>query len=199
MIKFSDNLKFETFHVGILNSVATLAKNKITMCKYWSMFGEFLQYLKILEIHNKKIFLEQAECMATVSVGKPIYTPDVISRAFDNIRTSQALYSKLTKDYYQLSSVHTLTRITSKLASQDDTLFLSNLLSKVKNWQQKCIIMIDEGYIKSALLYHGGTLFGKSANHPDKLAKTMLAYMVKCLYGGPEFLTKMLPVCKLEV
>ena len=55
--------------------------------------------------------------------------------------------------------------------------------------------MIDEVYIKSALLYHGGTLFGKSVNHPDKLAKTMLAYMVKCLYGGPELLAKILPVC----
>ena len=40
--------------------------------------------------------------------------------------------------------------------------------------------MIDEVYIKSALLCHG-TLFGKSVNRPDKLAKTMLEYMVKCL------------------
>ena len=33
-------------------------------------------------------------------------------------------------------------------------------------------------------------------NYPDKLAKTMLAYMVNGLYGGTEFLTKM--VCKLK-
>ena len=59
--------------------------------------------------------------------------------------------------------------------------------------------MIDEVYIKSALLYHGGTIFGKSVNHPDKLAKTMLAYMVKCLYGGPELIAKILPVCGLNV
>ena len=74
--------------------------------------------------------------------------------------------------------------------------FLSNLLSKIDNWQQRCIIMIDEVYIKSALLYHGGTLFGKSVNHPDKLAKTMLAYMVKWLYGGPELLPNILPVLR---
>ena len=59
--------------------------------------------------------------------------------------------------------------------------------------------MIDEVYIKSALLYHGDTLLGKSVNHPDKLAKTMLAYMGKCLYGGPELLAKILPVCGLDV
>ena len=59
--------------------------------------------------------------------------------------------------------------------------------------------MIDELYIKSALLYHGGTLFGKSVNHPDKLTKTMLAYMVKCLDGGPELLANILPVCGLDV
>ena len=59
--------------------------------------------------------------------------------------------------------------------------------------------MIDEVYIKSALLFHGGTLFGKSVDHPDKLAKIMLAYTVKCLYGGPELLAKILPVCGLDV
>ena len=58
--------------------------------------------------------------------------------------------------------------------------------------------MIDEVYIKSAFLYHGGTLFGKSVNFPDKLDKTMLAHMVQCLYGGPELLTNILPICKLD-
>ena len=41
-------------------------------------------------------------------------------------------------------------------------------------------------------------LFGKFVNHPDKLAKTMLAYMVKYLYGGPELLANILPVCGKE-
>ena len=42
--------------------------------------------------------------------------------------------------------------------------------------------MIDEIFVKSALLYHGGRLCGKSVNHPDKLVKTALA--CKCLYGA---------------
>ena len=38
-----------------------------------------------------------------------------------------------------------------------------------------------------------------TVNRPDKLAKTMLAHMVKCLDGGPELLAKILPVCGLDV
>ena len=52
-------------------------------------------------------------------------------------------------------------------------------------------------YFKSALTYYGGTLFGRAVDHPDKLAKTVLSMMIKCLYGGPEFLVKALPVSKL--
>ena len=59
--------------------------------------------------------------------------------------------------------------------------------------------MIDEVYIKSVLLYHGGTFFGNSVNHPENLAKTMLAYMVKFLYSGPELIAKILPVCGFDV
>ena len=81
-----------------------------------------------------KVFLKHVEYMANVSVGKPIYTPEVITRAFEYFATSRALwalYGKLTEDY-QLLSIHTLTRITSIFSSQDDMQFLSNLLSKMK-------------------------------------------------------------------
>ena len=48
------------------------------------------------------------------------------------------------------------------------------------------------------LQYHGGTIFGKAANYPDSLATTVLAIMIKCLFGGPAFLVKMIPVFKLD-
>ena len=40
-------------------------------------------------------------------------------------------------------------------------------------------------------------LFGKSLDNPECLAKTVLCYMIKCLYGGPEFIAKILPVSQL--
>ena len=52
-------------------------------------------------------------------------------------------------------------------------------------------------YIKSALTYHGGTIFGKSIDCPEKLAKTMLTVMIKCLFGGPEFIYKAYPMSNL--
>ena len=47
------------------------------------------------------------------------------------------------------------------------------------------------------LTYHGGSLFGKAVDHPEKLSKTMLTIMVKCLFGGPEFIHKALPISNL--
>ena len=58
--------------------------------------------------------------------------------------------------------------------------------------------MVDEVYIKSTLTYHGGTLFGYSADQPGVLARTMLALMVNCLFSGPEFLVKLIPISCLD-
>ena len=57
--------------------------------------------------------------------------------------------------------------------------------------------MWDEIYIKSALTYHRGTIFGKAVDSPNKLAKTALAVTVKCLFGGPEFIHKIYPMKNL--
>ena len=58
--------------------------------------------------------------------------------------------------------------------------------------------MADEVYVKSTLSYHGGKVFGRAQNNPNKLARTVLGIMIKCLFGGPEFLAKMIPVCDLN-
>ena len=135
--------------------------------------------------------------MATRKVGKIVYPPEVVTRAFEYFATSRSLYSRLAKDY-QLPSIRTLTRITSKVGSQDDTSFLQNVLQHVETWQRRCILMLDEVYVKAALTYHGGTLFGKSVDNPAMLANTVLAFMVKCCFGGPEFFMKLLPVSNLN-
>ena len=57
--------------------------------------------------------------------------------------------------------------------------------------------MIDEIYVKPSLCYHGGKVFGKAPKNPEELATTVLAIMVKCLFGGPEFILKMIPVYRL--
>ena len=47
-------------------------------------------------------------------------------------------------------------------------------------------------------LYHGGKLFGKALNKPDELATSVLAVMVVCMFGGPKFLAKIIPVTKVS-
>ena len=59
------------------------------------------------------------------------------------------------------------------------------------------VLLIDEIYVKPNLSYHGGKVFDKTQNRPDELAKTVLAVMVKCLLGGPEFIVKIMPVHRL--
>ena len=58
--------------------------------------------------------------------------------------------------------------------------------------------MIGEAYVKAALLYQSGNFFGKAVNNPEKLAATVVSFMVKSLYGGPEFFARVLPVNHLK-
>ena len=48
------------------------------------------------------------------------------------------------------------------------------------------------------LLYHGGTVFGKATDDPNALTKTVFGIMLSCLFGGPLFVSKMIPISKLD-
>ena len=48
------------------------------------------------------------------------------------------------------------------------------------------------------LSYHGGKLFGHSVSDNTQLVKTVLAFMIVCLHGGPKFWVKMLPISKSD-
>ena len=46
------------------------------------------------------------------------------------------------------------------------------------------------------LQYHGGEVFGQAINNLSKLINRVLSYMIVCMFGGPKFLCKILPVKK---
>ena len=53
-------------------------------------------------------------------------------------------------------------------------LLCNNVFSKLPDERQKsCVLILDEVYVKSMLQYHGGIVFGKDVNKPDKLANTI--------------------------
>ena len=58
--------------------------------------------------------------------------------------------------------------------------------------------MHDEVYLKKMLLYNGGTLFGNAMDDLTSLAKTVLGVMVNFLFGGLSFISKMIPISKLN-
>ena len=63
---------------------------------------------------------------------------------------------------------------------------------------RKHVLLLDEVFVKAMLLYHGGVVFGHTVNKPSLLANTVLSFMVVTLFGGPNFLCKMLPVRNLD-
>ena len=160
--------------------------------------AEIVRFLDNLEFtHKKEIMKEEINAMSSkIEIGKKCYTPDTIIRAFEYFATSRVLYNRIQKDY-QLPSVRTLTRITSKVSKVSDKEFLESVFNLLEDKQKLCVLLHDEIFVKKMLLLHGGTIFGKSLDDLTQLAKTMLGIMIICFFGGPEFLSKMLPIAKL--
>ena len=61
-----------------------------------------------------------------------------------------------------------------------------------------CVLLQDEVYVKKSMLYHGGRVFGRSVDDPQCLAKNVLGLMISCMFGGPQFLSKILPISRLN-
>ena len=53
-------------------------------------------------------------------------------------------------------------------------------------------------FMLKMMLYIGGQMFGRSANDPNGLAKTVLGIIVSCMFGAPNFLSKFLPTSRLN-
>ena len=49
------------------------------------------------------------------------------------------------------------------------------------------------------MLHHGGTLFGRVTDDPQSFAKTLLGVIISCIFGRPPFISKMLPIAKLNL
>ena len=129
-------------------------------------------------------------------MGEKKYKAETIIRAFEYFARSRTLYYRLREDY-ELPNIPTLTRLTSKVNIIDDTQLLKNVFCNVEERQKICILLIDEVYVKAALMYHGDTIFGKAINKQNELANTVLGYYI-VTFGGPKFLLRMLPVSGLH-
>ena len=175
LVKIYDNLKYETFHKGVKCYVKTLSSNHINALNSWSKLKEIVRYLHFLPSdHKTDIIQQQISAQAPKRIGEFLYDTDIITRAFEYFATSRALYTKLRRDY-QLPSISTLTRITSKVSKLNDGKFLHTVFKAIAENKRMCIILHDEIYVKKMLLYHGGAVFGRASDDTSSLAKTRYA------------------------
>ena len=137
--------------------------------------------------------------MSSITIGKKKYSTETIVRAVEYFAISRSLYERLREDY-ELLSISLLTKLFSKLDSAiDNKEFLNSVFSKLENeMQKKCMLLINEVYVKSSLTYYVGSVFGKAKTEPASLASTVLSFILVSLYGGPQYLCRTLPVCELD-
>ena len=75
-------------------------------------------------------------------MGKKVYTPEQMTRAFEYYATSRSLYGKLRKDY-KLPSEKALEFLTSKVNHLTDGEFLKDIFAGLKMKQRRVTIIID--------------------------------------------------------
>ena len=194
LLQIFSSQSYKAHHMGVSCVISSLSTNRITVLDRWSRVEEAVNSLNNMEVtHKKEVLSQHRHAMGVKQIGERRYSVDEMTRAFEYFATSRATYNKLREDY-ELPSIRTLTRLTSKVGNCDDLTFIKEIFSHLGERQKVCILMVDEVYVKASLCYHGGTVFGRAVNDPTKLARTVLGIMVKCLFGGPKFLVKMLPV-----
>ena len=197
LLLISETLKFEAFHIGVKVNVPSLSRNRVSCIDRWSILEQALHFLASRETTSKlEVLKQQVDSMSCKSVGESLYNPDIMTRAFEYFTTSRSLYHRLREDY-QLPSVRTLTRVTSKVSKLQDGQFIKRVFDSLTEEKKHCLLLFDEVYVKKMMTLHGGTVFGKAANNPTLLANAVLGLMIDCLFGGPTFLSKMIPVTKM--
>ena len=197
-VKIHPNLKFEAYQAGtrVFPFGRLLGIHKL---QDWTAISELFRYLENSEVpHKNQILLQHVNCMNNLNVvGVRVYDMEVILRAFNYYATSRSCYRLLYKDL-QLPSINTLRKLTCKTKSINDLDYVKQVFTNLSDTQSQSIIIVDEVHVKPILLYSGGELFGEAANRPGELANRVLGIMVLCLFGGPVFLAKVIPVRRLD-
>ena len=101
--------------------------------------------------HKKNILSQQFLPMAPKMVGIK-YSSDIVIHAFGYYETSWTLYNRLRHDF-QLHSLATLGRMTSKVSKLNKESFLLSIFNTLNTSQKVCIILHDGVYIKKSYCY----------------------------------------------
>ena len=125
------------------------------------------------------------------------HSSETIMRTFEYFSLSRSCYIRLRQDL-ELPNVKTVIRLTSITKNTDDRRFFQSVFLNLNEKQKSSVLLVDEVYVKPSLQFHGGNLFGHAVNKPSLLANTVLIFMTACLFGGPKFVCKMIPIRQLD-
>ena len=141
VLKIDKYLKYEAFHCGVKCVISPLSTNKVMVLNRWMNIDESLRYLNFLEVTRKKAVLhQQLSSMGLTYVGEKKYSDETIMRAFEYFALSRSAYNRLREDF-ELPSVPTITRITSRVNKLDDNLYIQKVFQNLNDERQKTCIL----------------------------------------------------------
>ena len=84
LIKIYEDLRYETFHLGVKVYVTSLTKNRVSKLDKWSRLEEALRFLNLRETdHKQDVLREQLQAMHVTPIGQKVFSPEIIIRAFE--------------------------------------------------------------------------------------------------------------------
>ena len=138
-LKVKQDFTYNVYPMGIKRQVSVLTKKRITLCNRWSTSEKALQFLNSSETGKKKdTLMQHTDAMRrSSSIPEQKYTPEVIARRFEYFAKTRSCY-KLLKNDYELLSVSTFARFTSKVSNIEETSRIcEKCFSKPMLWTKK--------------------------------------------------------------
>uniref|UniRef100_A0A1I8FWY0 C2 domain-containing protein n=1 Tax=Macrostomum lignano TaxID=282301 RepID=A0A1I8FWY0_9PLAT len=160
-----------------------------------SSTGSVNPYCRVALLPNRK----------TQSTTKLISTSPV-SRRYDiaTLRQSALIYLISSSAYSQLRTLlplpHQRTLRTNlaglgeigTAADSDET--IRTVFSALRGTQLNCVLLFDEMYVQPSVRFRCKHLFGQAEDDSAKIARTILAIMLKPLMGGKPFILRLIPI-----
>lgn len=152
-----------------------------------------LQKLKFLHDQFTLLFSSKPKYnVNTILNAFLIYVQSV--KCYDVIRLNNILSLPHPRYLQKLSASFAV----SPVSENENTNFLKHITKHLSGNEKIVNLQVDEIHVKQSLDYKNGHLFGVSSNNTDKLANTIVAFLVSSAFGTMKEVIKLIPVKQLK-
>jgi hypothetical protein len=159
---------------------------------------ETLRYMN--KLSSKYEFLFDQLLLRVVPSEARRYSTFMIMKALNMFMVSRVSYRNL-RTFLALPHPDTLMKgigSAADVGSLSDAERISKIVfDAVSDIEKYCLIIFDEIYVKPSVRYRSGHVFGYATDDSSKLARTVLAFMIKPIFGTRSYVIRLLPVFKL--